>query len=301
MPSGSGRVSPSQLSPVARLWQTTNAPDYGGLIVLTVAWILVLLFVDPFHGLFFVNDLQISFPFAEHERVPVWLNFVCALFAPLAVLIVFNIVLRSPLVKHEATYLPLAISVIFTSLVTDILKNAVGRPRPDLLARCLPAPDTPPDVPVDASVCTADPSTHVFQEGWRSFPSGHSSFSFAGLGFTALFLAGQLGVFRPGTRDLGRFLLCLVPLVGATLIAISRCEDYRHDVYDVCTGSALGMAVAYWSYRRYWPRLSSPRCHEPYQLTEAASAGPDWQRVRDEEEAGADAGYEMATLPEDRR
>ena len=38
----------------------------------------------------------------------------------------------------------------------------------------------------------------------------------------------------------------------------------RHDVYDVCVGSLLGFVVAYFSYRRYYPQLQSPRCHEPY-------------------------------------
>lgn len=229
------------------------------------------------------------------------MNFVYALFIPLGVLIAINILLRSPFSKHEATYLPFFISVTFSSLLTDILKNAVGRPRPDLLARCVPSSDAPTNVPVDISVCTAPHDTHVLQDGWRSFPSGHSSFSFAGLGFTALFLAGQLGIFRLGNRDLGRALVCLVPLVGATLIAVSRCEDYRHDVYDVCFGSALGMTVAYWSYRRHWPRLSSTRCDEPYPCPGSPEGEMEWQRVRDEEEAGADVGhYEMEPLRQNR-
>src|SRR5437762_3021039 len=68
---------------------------------------------------------------------------------------------------------------------------------------------------------------------------------------------------RPRT-DLGRFLFALAPLLGAALIAISRCEDYRHDVYDVVTGSILGICIAKFSYRRYYPRLRSPLCDEPF-------------------------------------
>ena len=55
----------------------------------------------------------------------------------------------------------------------------------------------------------------------------------------------------------------LLPLVGALLIAISRCEDYRHDVYDVTVGSALGLTVAYLSYRRYYPPLRAAGCDAP--------------------------------------
>jgi diacylglycerol diphosphate phosphatase/phosphatidate phosphatase len=231
------------------------------------------------------------------------MNFVYALFIPLGVLVATNLAMRASGVKHEATYLSFLIAITMSAVLTDILKNAVGRPRPDLLARCQPGADAPRDRPVDIAVCTTDPGSHLLQDGWRSFPSGHSSFSFAGLGFTALFFAGQLRVFRPdGGRDLSRSLICLAPLVGAALIAISRCEDYRHDVYDVCFGSALGIVVAFWSYRRHWPALTSPRCHEPHPHPAVVADSPQgWQRVRDEEEAGATVGYEMVSPTTPRR
>ncbi|ETR97462.1 PAP2 superfamily protein [Trichoderma reesei RUT C-30] len=287
-----GRDSIASMGPLARFWKTTHAPDYVGLTILLAAWILIIVFVNPFHRMFFINDLRISYPHAEHERVTVPLNFLYALFIPLGILIAYNTITRASTHKHEATYLSLAISIVLASFLTDVVKNAVGRPRPDLLARCQPHADTKPNVLVDISVCTASDG-HVLQDGWRSFPSGHSSFSFAGLGFLSLFLAGQLHVFNypSGGRDLSRALLCLAPLLGAALIAISRCEDYRHDVYDVCIGSALGMTVAYWSYRRHFPRLSGPKCHEPHPhpADEAVQAG--WQRVRDEEEQGSELAF----------
>lgn len=113
-----------------------------------------------------------------------------------------------------------------TSLLTNIIKNAVGRPRPDVISRCKPASGTPRDTLVTISVCTQT-DMHMLQDGWRSFPSGHSSFAFAGLGFLSLFLCGQLRVFRPHA-DLSRALLGFIPLLCAALIAISRCEDYRY-------------------------------------------------------------------------
>jgi diacylglycerol diphosphate phosphatase/phosphatidate phosphatase len=90
--------------------------------------------------------------------------------------------------------------------------------------------------------------------------------------------------------DLGRALLCFAPLLVATWIAISRCQDYRHDVYDVSVGALLGWTVAYWSYRRYWPRVSSSRCDEPYAGPPAADGRASersrgYGRLRDEEEA----------------
>lgn len=118
-------------------------------------------------------------------------------------------------------------SVVLTCFITDVIKNAVGRPRPDLISRCKPVPGTPKDELVTIAVCT-ETDHHTLHDGWRSFPSGHSSLSFAGLGFLALFFAGQTHVFRPRT-DLSRTLLSISPLLGAAMIAISRCEDYRYD------------------------------------------------------------------------
>ncbi|KAH7347128.1 phosphatidic acid phosphatase type 2/haloperoxidase [Plectosphaerella cucumerina] len=278
---------------LTRFWRRSNAPDYLGFSILLAGWIAIVIFVEPFHRMFFINDLRIMYPHAEVERVSVVLNFVYALFLPLGVLILYNIATRASLHKHEATYLCFGISVVMTSFITDVVKNAVGRPRPDLIARCKPRQGTEANVLVTIDVCT-EVGHHLLHDGWRSFPSGHSSFSFAGLGFLSLFFAGQLHVFRheAGGRDLTRSLICLAPLLGAALIAISRCEDYRHDVYDVCVGSLLGSVIAYWSYRRHWPKLTSRNCDEPhpYPGTEIKAG---WSRVRDEEDGVASE----ATVP----
>ena len=89
-------------------------------------------------------------------------------------------------------------------------------------------------------------------------------------------------MFRP-RADLSGVLLSLLPLVGAALIAISRCEDYRHDVYDVTVGSLLGLAVAYFSYRRYYPKLASSRCDQPYPTRAKSNAHTSEVKPKDEE------------------
>ena len=86
------------------------------------------------------------------------------------------------------TVLGLAISVVLTTFLTDVVKNAVGRPRPDLIARCKPKEGTPEHKLVNVEVCT-ETDHHVLHDGWRSFPSGHSSLAFSGLGFLALYVS----------------------------------------------------------------------------------------------------------------
>ncbi|KAI0453008.1 PAP2 superfamily protein [Xylaria acuta] len=273
------------LKALARVWTHSYAPDYLGFGALLAAYMVLVFFVEPFHRMFYINNLNIAFPHAKVERVPVWLNVVYAAAVPLVLVLVYNSVTRASFHKHHNTVLGLAIALILTSFLTDIVKNAVGRPRPDLIDRCKPASGTLPDTLVTFEVCT-EIDHHTLHDGWRSFPSGHSSFSFSGLGYLAFFLAGQLRIFRD-KKGLGRALVCLTPLVGAAMIAISRCQDYRHDVYDVSVGSLLGITVAFWSYRRYWPRLSSRECDEPYSSPGMElEDGEGWRQVRDEEEGG---------------
>lgn len=201
---------------------------------------------------------------------------------PLLVLVLWAAVYQPGVHKAHVSILGLFISLILTSFLTNVVKNAVGRPRPDLISRCKPRDDTPPHSLVTIDVCT-ETDHHILHDGWRSFPSGHSSFAFSGLGYLALFFAGQMHIFRPYT-DLARVLLALIPLIGAALIAISRCEDYRHDVYDVATGSILGMSIAFFSYRRYYPRLKSAQCDLPYPSRSELVATNGFGKIKDEEE-----------------
>lgn len=218
-------------------------------------------------------------------------------FIPLGVIILWALIFRPGTHQAHVTILGLLISVILTSFITDVIKNAVGRPRPDLISRCKPAKGTPEHALVTIDICT-ETDHHTLHDGWRSFPSGHSSFAFAGLGYTALFFAGQMHVFRPRT-DLARVLIAMAPLLGAAMIAISRCEDYRHDVYDVTIGSLLGMSLGYFSYRRYYPSLRHAKCHVAYpsRATMAKSTN-GIGKMKDLEEGDEDEYGEMPDTSE---
>jgi diacylglycerol diphosphate phosphatase / phosphatidate phosphatase len=96
-------------------------------------------------------------------------------------------------------------------------------------------------------------------------------------------------IFRPRT-DLARVLIALAPLLGAALIAISRLEDYRHDVFDVTCGSSLGMLIAYFSYRRYYPSLRLARCDVPYPSRYEFAAREEQGKSKIDEERGLNSG-----------
>lgn len=205
---------------------------------------------------------------------------------PLGLLVLWALVSRPGFHRTHVTLLGLLISILTTTFITDVLKDTIGRPRPDLISRCNPDPATPRNQMVSVEVCT-ETSHHKLHDGWRSYPSGHSSVAFAGLGWLALLLGSQLHVLRP-RANLASVLVCLAPLLGAALIAVSRLEDYRHDVFDVVSGSVLGFLVSYFHWRRYYPSLLDQSCSEPYALASVHewnhSNGSGFQRVRDEEE-----------------
>ncbi|MCJ1309804.1 hypothetical protein MMC25_003465 [Agyrium rufum] len=285
----------SLIEGATRFWQRTYAAEYLGFALLLVAYYLTKVFITPFHRMFSLDNLSIQYPHAETERVPVPYLFLYAGLLPLLTILLWTLLLRPPFHKAHVTTLGLFISLILTSFLTDIIKNSVGRPRPDLIARCKPEKGTPEHSLVTWEVCT-ETRHHRLHDGWRSFPSGHSSFAFAGLGYLALVLAGQLQIFRPSTTDLSRVLLVLIPLLGALLIALSRLADYRHDVYDVSAGSLLGAYVAYFTYRRYYPSLKVLRCDVPHPSRlvvakrEEGRVGRVGRKIRDEE--WADGGQE---------
>jgi len=104
------------------------------------------------------------------------------------------------------------------------------------------------------------------------------------MGLLTLFLAGKLHLWRHIPSG-AKGWLCVVPLSAATLIAISRVMDYRHHATDVIAGGLLGLIVAYTSYRRYFPALSSPRAHQcwlPGELDPTESSGRGMPVVLDE-------------------
>ncbi len=47
--------------------------------------------------------------------------------------------------------------------------------------------------------------------------------------------------------------IILAPLSSASLIAISRTMDYRHHSTDIIAGGVIGILVAWFSYRQYYP------------------------------------------------
>ncbi|UZO25640.1 uncharacterized protein OCT59_017905 [Rhizophagus irregularis] len=205
-----------------------------------IDWILVIIFIigclmvekiEPFHRLFSLEDKSIQFPYAVKETIPNWLCAILALIIPFII-------------------------ITFVALVL------VGRPRPDFIDRCQPIKGST-DAQVyglsSSEICTR---TDLLSDGFKSFLSGHSSTSFAGLGFLTFYLTGKLHIFdRKGYTYKG--FVAVAPLILAIWIAISRTQDYRHHWQDVLAGSILGLVLGLYAYHQFYPLLYLPVSHKP--------------------------------------
>ncbi|XP_046585058.1 phospholipid phosphatase 5-like isoform X3 [Haliotis rubra] len=188
---------------------------------------------------------------------PGYLLWLTVLATPVVVMGLFYLVRRSAEDLVQGL-LAVFLSIFLTGSLTNLVKLGVGRPRPDYIDRCFPDGAVREDM-----ACTGNMDTII--EGRKSFPSGHSSFAFACLAFISLYVAGKFHVFSSKGRGNGLKLCCVViPLLWATLIAVSRTADYHHHWQDVTVGSLEGLLIAYIVYRQYYPPLSRPNCHLPY-------------------------------------
>jgi len=259
-----GRIRDPPMDPKYRLKLILSyAPDWA--ITIGLAGVFFALDKVPgFKRQFSLEDTSLRHTFAVHERVPDFALYMIAFVAPLVIQPIINLISVQSWWDLHASTLGLILSLALTGSITQFTKITVGRPRPDVIDRCIPLSGAvdPPLGLSTVNICTQTDMA-ILHDGWRSFPSGHSSLSFAGLGFLSFYMAGKVHLFdRRGHAR--KTWLALTPLSGAALVAISRTMDYRHHWQDVTVGSLLGLLVAYFTYRQYYPSLASEVSHKPY-------------------------------------
>ncbi|OKL56370.1 hypothetical protein UA08_08275 [Talaromyces atroroseus] len=267
--------------------------DYVFIIAFAIGfWELDL--IEPFHQHFSLDNKSLQYPYAVKERITIQEAILISLLAPLVIIIFFTLVLDGLFSHHKPSSLSpstsdgvsgrrrrrrklrgpyrfkdrlwemncgilgLFLAQAMAFVITQILKNACGKPRPDLIDRCQPAPGSH-DAPIyglsNSTICQGDPK--LIKDGFRSWPSGHSSSSFAGLFYLSLYLSGKMHIMDK-RGEVWKTIIVIVPCVAASLIAVSRIMDARHHPFDVITGSLLGILSAWIAYRQYFPSLSEP-------------------------------------------
>ncbi|KAF9392180.1 hypothetical protein CPB97_003505 [Podila verticillata] len=282
--------------------------DWGLVLVVLVGFGFIDQ-IEPYHRQFSVTDKSIQHPFAKQETVPAWMLGVLAFLVPAVVMSGIAVFYKRSYTDLHNALLGLMLTQSLVLIVTDSIKIAVGRPRPDFLDRCLSIYDNeaagtpvgPLTDPINmlstSAICTRQ---DLLRDGFKSFPSGHSSFSFGGFGFLAMYFAGKLHLFDE-RGHIYKSLVVLAPIIGASLIAASRVSDYRHHWQDVTVGSFIGAAAAVFSYRQYYPSLAALKSDSPFKPRVSDELFPSLpthvgERYRDDdEEEGVARGSLEAT------
>ncbi|KAE8138396.1 phosphatidic acid phosphatase type 2/haloperoxidase [Aspergillus pseudotamarii] len=287
--------------------QNVNIPTAKRYLPLLISYIMDWVFiigialigygfhkVTPNHRPFTLTDPSISFPYTTHETVSTAVLVVVGLIIPAVIIVLVTLVImpgvwnwRVKIWEWNAGWLGLALAVAGAFMATEGLKDLYGRPRPDLLARCDPdlgnigayvvgglggKVEGAPRV-VSWEICR-NTGKELVVDGFVSFPSGHSSFAFAGLTYLSLWLCAKLsigfpylahspfgqdlrGQKRETIRNLGAappvllVILAFVPMAVAFFISASRWFDFRHHGFDIIFGSVMGMVFAWGAFRLY--------------------------------------------------
>ena len=210
---------------------------------------------------------------------------------------------RRKLWEWNTAWMGLGVALAGAFMVTEGLKDVAGKPRPDLLARCIPDlsrvsefhvsglglvyPEAP--VVVSSGICQQVDAS-ILRDGFASWPSGHSSFSWAGLFYLTLFLCAKFAIAIPflGQHNYSQYqpaypstfeepqiqdkekssytiparnqaaappvyllIIAFIPIGGALYICLSRYADYRHAGFDIISGAVIGAFFAWFGFRWY--------------------------------------------------
>ncbi|KAF2652889.1 PAP2 domain-containing protein [Lophiostoma macrostomum CBS 122681] len=183
-------------------------------------------YIKPYHRPFSLVDLSIANPYKVHETIPTWLLIFVGLVIPagvvFAVCLIFvpgptasrgtpnSLIWKRKIWEWNTGWMGLALSLATAFMVTQGMKVLFGKPRPDLLSRCQPDLTSLSEatvgnygsgfnqlwILVTSDICQ-QPDDDLLQDGFKSFPSGHASFSWAGLLYLTLFLASKFAVAIP--------------------------------------------------------------------------------------------------------
>ncbi|RVX12717.1 Lipid phosphate phosphatase 2 [Vitis vinifera] len=233
------------------------------ILILLVVIEVILNVIEPFHrfvGKEMLTDL--SYPL-QTNTIPFWSVPLIAILLPIVVILVYYFIRQDVYDLHHAI-LGLLFSVLITAvklmqlkmLLADLVQTSFGvvslmGKGPILSQHIFGAWIIQVfDTRTTDVLCTGDKS--VIKEGHKSFPSGHTSWSFAGLSFLSWYLSGKIRAFdRKG--HVAKLCIVFLPILLAALVGVSRVDDYWHHWQDVFAGGLIGATVASFCYLQFFP------------------------------------------------
>ena len=215
-----------------------------------VALVVVSLELHPTERGFVEYDATLNHSYNADSTIPFWVAIVVPLLSLLLTIFGRNRKNLLASIGDIPWVLFFVTAGVTTAIVTEVVKNLVGRYRPDWLARCLPA--DPGTIVIDSFGATSSEnpactntwiSQSKLDDGMKSFPSGHSSTAFA-LGTIVVLYSARWMATKPSPSPLTMALLELwmaLQISWAFGVATSRVIDNKHHIGDVVAGSMLGV------------------------------------------------------------
>lgn len=188
------------------------------IFLIDIVWFLVLAGVSSIVGAllptrrsFFVTpgDPALSFPVVP-DIIPTWANVLMSIIGPLVLmpLVAFITAIYFAravpwIAELRGAWLGILFSHAYAGLVTGVIKNVVGRPRPTLLS-------------------VVDPGDGEY----RSFPSGHTMTAFVGFTYLTLYVMAKTHVMGSYTSTrLFWTTVALLLMSPAIVVGVSRYYD----------------------------------------------------------------------------
>lgn len=244
--------------------------DWSIYILILIIFMVYGTLLAPRYHEFLLLDSALMYSYRSEKEtvIPLYMLIIIAVVIPIIQFIFCSIYNRHTLSGARRAWdifsglMALSGSMATQLMITCILKNICGLPRPDLISRCQPMQTEMLTYGQLATVeiCetflgdSVGPSLHILQEGFRSFPSGHLSTVFCGMVITSLNFAGKLQIFDKRGISF-KVLLAICPIMVACFVSCTRISDNRHFLRDVIGGSVIGTHVAIWFYLQYFPSI----------------------------------------------
>lgn len=252
--------------------------DWAFYILILVLSILYGRFVPPIFHEFLLQDISLQYTHKPEREsiIPLWLLILISIGFPTIQFILCSLLCGDTLTSSRSLWdiqcgtLVLTGSMACQLMVTCILKNICGLPRPDFISRCEPYENTfvEPYTLATIAICSTA-NIDLLWEGLRSFPSGHLSTVFCGMIISSMNISGKLQVFD--NRGISsKVVLAIVPIMIACFVSCTRISDNRHFLRDVVGGSLIGSVIGAWFYMQYFPSIfnldNNGRAYPPRRL-----------------------------------
>ncbi|CAF0856047.1 unnamed protein product [Brachionus calyciflorus] len=247
---------------INRLVQTIV--DFVVIAIIFSIFLIVYYKVEPKIQYFTCDESDIFMPYKD-DTIPFWAVVLYATIGPIIFIIIIELInakiqpfrknSKEKLKKFLICFLHglslFVLGIVITLLLTEIGKRWVGRLRPHFIDVCKPdltliecsistmKGQVFKPINTGDTFCTVDKK--IVERARKSFPSGHSSYSWYSMTFLIIYLEARLFLLRL------RFIKPLIQMtafIAAFITAMSRISDYHHRESDVIGGIMLGVVIA---------------------------------------------------------